>query len=83
MMPPRSRRGHQAVERIDLAHEMALPIRRWPDAGQWRDGRKPMRDQRRRVPMRAGPAAAHSRVAAANHENVESRIIMVSTDGAL
>ena len=66
--------AHQAVERIDLAHQMALaePADR-RIAGHRADGREPVRDQRgRRAHARSRGRGLAAGVPAADHDDVES-----------
>ena len=65
--------AHQAVERIDLAHQMALaePADR-RIAGHRADGREPVRDQRRaRAHARSRSRSLAAGMAAADHDDIE------------
>ena len=69
--------AHQAVERIDLAHQMALaePADR-RIAGHRADGGEPMRDQRgARAHARGRRRGFAAGVAAADHDDVEYRAV--------
>jgi hypothetical protein len=65
--------AHQAIERIDLAHQMtfAEPADRRV-AGHRTDGREPVRDKRRaRAHTRSRSRSLAAGVAAANHNDIE------------